>query len=60
MRLGIVQMPAILAEISFISNPTEAKRLKSDKYLNTISNQISAGVSQYVTDLNLANLAFMR
>ncbi|MBU0480345.1 MAG: N-acetylmuramoyl-L-alanine amidase [Proteobacteria bacterium] len=54
------QMPAILAEISFISNPTEAKLLKSEQYLNTISDQITAGVSQYVTDLNVSNLAYMQ
>ena len=50
------QMPAILTEISFISNPTEAKWLRSDKYLNSVSENLSSGISNYVNELNLAYL----
>lgn len=50
------QMPAILTEIAFLSNPDEAKRLQSDKYLNSIADQISGGVSRYINTLNLAGL----
>ncbi|MBU0673245.1 MAG: N-acetylmuramoyl-L-alanine amidase [Proteobacteria bacterium] len=50
------QMPSILAEISFISNPVEADRLKSDKYLGQVADQMVSGVSQYANDLNLASL----
>ncbi len=50
------EMPAILAEISFISNPTEAKRLRNKAYLNDVSRQLTAGISRYVNDLNLAGL----
>ncbi|MBU0484877.1 MAG: N-acetylmuramoyl-L-alanine amidase [Proteobacteria bacterium] len=50
------RMPSILSEIAFISNPKEAKRLRSDKFLDHVADQIVAGVSQYVTDLNLASL----
>ena len=50
------EMPAILAEISFISNPTEAKRLRSKTYLNRVSEQLASGISRYVNDLNLAGL----
>ncbi|MCI5222714.1 MAG: N-acetylmuramoyl-L-alanine amidase, partial [Candidatus Electrothrix sp. AR4] len=38
------EMPAVLAEISFITNPDEAKLLKNEKYLQTIAKQIVAGV----------------
>lgn len=48
------RMPAILTEIAFLSNPDEAERLQNDKYLNSIADQISGGVSRYITTLNLA------
>ncbi len=42
------QMPAVLVEISFITNPMEAKRLRKDSFLSEIANQIAAGISAYV------------
>jgi N-acetylmuramoyl-L-alanine amidase len=48
------QMPAILTEIAFLSNPVEEKRLKSDQYLNQVADHISSGISQYVDSMNLA------
>ena len=42
------EMPAILAEISFITNPEEVKLLKTDAYLEDIAHQIAAGVAAYV------------
>ncbi|BCO10122.1 hypothetical protein GF1_24980 [Desulfolithobacter dissulfuricans] len=42
------EMPAILAEISFITNPQEARLLKQDNYLEEIARQIAAGVARYV------------
>jgi N-acetylmuramoyl-L-alanine amidase len=42
------QMPAALAEISFITNEKEAKLLKDDRYLQTIAEQIAAGVTAYI------------
>ncbi|MCF6187271.1 MAG: N-acetylmuramoyl-L-alanine amidase [Desulfobulbaceae bacterium] len=42
------EMPAILAEISFITNPDEVKLLKTDAYLEDIAHQIAAGVAAYV------------
>ncbi len=50
------EMPAILAEISFISNPTEARRLRSKAYINSVCDQLTTGISRYVNDLNLAGL----
>lgn len=42
------QMPAILAEISFITNPEEAKLLQDEQYLDKIAQQIAAGIAAYV------------
>jgi N-acetylmuramoyl-L-alanine amidase len=50
------EMPAVLAEISFITNPEEAKHLKEDTYLQTIAEQIAAGVSTYVEHRKTAAL----
>ena len=41
------EMPAILAEISFITNPEEAKLMKSEKYLQTLAERMVAGVLSY-------------
>ena len=52
------QMPAILTEIAFLSNPEEEKRLKDDAYLAGIANHLSGGVVQYAESMSLAtNLA---
>ncbi len=50
------QMPAILTEIAFVSNPHEAAWLKSKEYQNLVADQIVSGVSGYINDLNLAYL----
>jgi N-acetylmuramoyl-L-alanine amidase len=42
------QMPAALAEISFISNKDEAALLKNDQYLQAIAKQIAVGVIAYI------------
>ena len=42
------EMPAILAEISFITNPTEARLLQDEHYLNKIAEQIAAGIAAYI------------
>ncbi len=49
------QMPAILTEIAFLSNPDEEKRLKDDAYLASVANHISGGVAQYVESMSLAS-----
>ncbi len=48
------QMPAILTEIAFLSNPEEEKRLRDDAYLAGVANHISGGVAQYVHSMHLA------
>ncbi|RWX51212.1 N-acetylmuramoyl-L-alanine amidase [Candidatus Electrothrix marina] len=50
------EMPAILAEISFITNPEEAKLMKSEKYLQTLAEQMVAGVLSYVENQRTAAL----
>jgi N-acetylmuramoyl-L-alanine amidase len=53
------QMPAILTEIAFISNPTEARWLRSNDYLERVSDQLVVGISHYANELNLAYLGPM-
>ena len=48
------QMPAVLTEIAFLSNPEEEKRLKDDAYLTGIANHLAGGVAQYVDSMSLA------
>lgn len=42
------EMPAILAEISFITNPDEAKLLQNEQYLDKLAAQLAAGIAAYV------------
>ena len=42
------EMPAVLAEISFLSNKKEAELLRNEQYLDDIADQIAAGVAGYV------------
>ncbi|PIE55904.1 MAG: hypothetical protein CSA34_07095 [Desulfobulbus propionicus] len=44
------QMPAILTEIGFLTNPKEAQLLSDDAFLNTLSKQIAAGIVAYVKE----------
>ncbi|BBO79689.1 hypothetical protein DSCO28_02550 [Desulfosarcina ovata subsp. sediminis] len=44
------QMPAILVETSFISNPRECKRLTSAKYQEALCDGIIHGIRQYIKD----------
>ncbi|MDT8335418.1 MAG: N-acetylmuramoyl-L-alanine amidase [Desulfurivibrionaceae bacterium] len=52
------QMPAILTEVAFISNHTEARWLQSPDYITSITEQMAGGISSYVNELNLASLDF--
>lgn len=42
------KMPAILIEVSYISNPDEEKRLKDDRYLKEIVDGITSGLLKYI------------
>lgn len=50
------KMPAILVEIGYISNATEAKRLESDKYLQTVADGIADGIEAYRKELIVAGM----
>lgn len=50
------QMPAALAEISFLTNPKEAELLKDEQYLQAIAEQITAGVISYIEHRRTAAL----
>lgn len=52
------EMPAVLAEISFITNPQEAELLREDRYLNRIAEQIAAGIVAYVEHNQTAALHY--
>jgi N-acetylmuramoyl-L-alanine amidase len=45
-------MPAILAEISFLSNPEEEKRLKTEKHRQQIAEALYEGVANYADTLS--------
>ena len=49
------QMPAILTEIAFSSNPQEEERLRDEHYLTLMAQQIAGGVAEYANSLNLAS-----
>ncbi len=42
------QMPAILIEVAFLSNPGDAKRLKTEQFLNSVSHEIANGIQSYI------------
>ena len=46
------QMPAILVETSFISNPRECKRLKSQAYQDHLCEGIIEGIREYIREIN--------
>ncbi len=51
--LAHTQMPAILAEISFISNPREEALLQDNQYRQEIAEALYEGVSDYLRALQL-------
>ncbi|MGD9849907.1 MAG: N-acetylmuramoyl-L-alanine amidase [Nitrospirales bacterium] len=52
--LRMTTMPAILAEIAFISNPTEEKLLKSATFQKRMAHGIFEGIKAYITPLQTA------
>jgi N-acetylmuramoyl-L-alanine amidase len=46
------QMPAILIETSFISNPRECKRLNDTAYQDQMSEAIVNGIKEYIKEMN--------
>ena len=50
-------MPSILAEISFVSNPTDERRLKTGEYRQRIAESLYRGVAKYVNGLSGVKVA---
>jgi N-acetylmuramoyl-L-alanine amidase len=50
-------MPSILAEISFLSNPGDERRLKSAEYRQRIAESLYRGISRYVNGLGGVKVA---
>jgi N-acetylmuramoyl-L-alanine amidase len=50
------QMPAILAEVSFISNDRERERLNQDEYLDQIVEGLLKGIDSYIKEIKLAGV----
>jgi N-acetylmuramoyl-L-alanine amidase len=46
--LANTNMPAILAEISFLTHPAEAKRLRSNQYRQRIAEALFRGIERYL------------
>ncbi len=42
------EMPAVLAEVSFLSNEKEAKRLESEDYIDLIAESLTLGIGTYL------------
>jgi N-acetylmuramoyl-L-alanine amidase len=49
--LAHTNMPAILAEISFISNPVEEKRMKNPNYRQKVAEALFIGIKEYIRSL---------
>jgi N-acetylmuramoyl-L-alanine amidase len=50
-------MPAVLAEIAFISNPTDEKLLKTTKFRQEVAEHLFKGISGYADSLGNTSAA---
>jgi N-acetylmuramoyl-L-alanine amidase len=50
-------MPSILAEISFVSNPGDEKRLETSEYRKRIAESLYKGIAKYVNGLSGVKVA---
>ncbi len=50
-------MPSILAEISFVSNPSDEKKLRTGEYRQHIADSLYKGVAKYVSGLGGVKVA---
>ena len=50
-------MPSILAEISFVSNPADARKLETSEHRQRIAESLYRGVSKYVNGLSGVKVA---
>ncbi len=54
------QMPSILIETSFISNPRECKRLSDSQYQEHICDAIAKGIMQYVKEISPGKISTLK
>jgi len=50
-------MPSILAEISFVSNPTDEKKLETPEYRQKIAESLYKGIAKYISGLSGVRVA---
>ena len=50
-------MPSILAEISFVSNPGDERKLKTPEYRQRIAESLYRGIAKYVSGLSGVRVA---
>jgi N-acetylmuramoyl-L-alanine amidase len=50
-------MPSILAEISFVSNPGDERRLGTSDYRQKIAESLYRGIAKYVSGLSGVKVA---
>ncbi len=50
-------MPAVLAEVSFVSSPTDENNLRNSAYRQQIAEALYQGISRYAQDSNKSKLA---
>ncbi|HEY6308517.1 MAG TPA: N-acetylmuramoyl-L-alanine amidase [Candidatus Angelobacter sp.] len=50
-------MPSILAEISFVSNPTDERKLKTNDYRQRVAESLFKGINKYVSGLSGVKVA---
>ena len=53
--LRFTSMPSILAEIAFISNPTEERLMQTDGYLTRMAESLFEGIKQYIYPVQTAS-----
>ncbi len=54
--LNKTKMPAILAELGFVSNPTELAMIKTDKYKEDAARGLAVSILKYFRDVEGANI----
>ena len=50
-------MPAVLAEVSFVSSPTDENNLRNAAYRQQIAEALCKGISRYAQDSSRTKLA---
>jgi N-acetylmuramoyl-L-alanine amidase len=50
-------MPSILAEISFVSNPSDERKLETSEYRQRIAESLYRGIAKYANGLSGVKVA---